>query len=223
MKERVQLWSERIDALSLRERALLLVAAVAVLFGIVNTLLLAPLARTQHERTQQIQRIQSQIATQGQQARNLSLQGRNTDADPRQRELTRLHEQLAAVDKRLRRRLGTLIRPSQAPAVLKTLLRREQGLRLISLEARRAPPLPASGNLSGSQPDSLGDAGIARYTFTLHFKGSYLSTLDYLQALEKLPWQLFWQRIDLQADRHADTRVTLEVYTLGQADAEHFQ
>ncbi|MEJ2686104.1 MAG: hypothetical protein P8124_02650 [Gammaproteobacteria bacterium] len=222
MKERLQPWAERIDALSLRERALLLVAAIAVLFGLMNTLLLAPLARAEHDRTQQIRHIQSQIAAQGRQARLFATHRHSDHAGPRQRKLALLKDRLAAVDRRLQRRLGTLIRPSQAPAVLKTLLRREQGLRLVSLEAHRAPPLPTPGKSSGSHPGRLTDAGIARYTFTLHFKGSYLATLGYLQALEKLPWQLFWQRIDLQADGRREARVTLKVYTLGQTDGERF-
>ncbi|MGA7800890.1 MAG: type II secretion system protein GspM, partial [Gammaproteobacteria bacterium] len=143
MNDRLEAWADRIDALSLRERALLLVAAVAILFGVINTLLLTPVARAQQDRTRQIRAIQSQLTVQSQQARNLAAPGHGASDGPRQQQLARLHRQLTVVDGQLQGRLGTLIRPAQAPAVLKTLLRRERGLQLISLDAHREAPLPS--------------------------------------------------------------------------------
>ena len=52
--------AERVDAMSLRERALIFLAAVLVLVTLINTLLIAPLLKRQGELSRQIVQMQTQ-------------------------------------------------------------------------------------------------------------------------------------------------------------------
>jgi len=130
MKERLRQWAERIDALELRERALLLVAAVVVLYLLVDQRV-----------KQDITNLELQLSTQRQQLKLLT-EGR--EADPlqsRRRQRDALQKELAELDARIREQLGALVEPAQAAEVLEQVLSRQPGLSLVSLQASSEPLL----------------------------------------------------------------------------------
>ena len=49
----------------------------------------------------------------------------------------------------------------------------------------------------------------------LVFTGSYLDTLRYIQALEALPWRLFWDELDIHTEDYPKARVRMVISTLG--------
>ena len=48
----------------------------------------------------------------------------------------------------------------------------------------------------------------------IEFKGSYLSTLEYLQALNKLPWKFYWDSLELKVDKYPVSTIVITVHTL---------
>jgi len=48
----------------------------------------------------------------------------------------------------------------------------------------------------------------------LSLRGTYFDLLDYLAALERLPQQVFWDGIELNAAEHPQSVLKLTVYTL---------
>lgn len=53
-----------------------------------------------------------------------------------------------------------------------------------------------------------------RHGVQLVLQGSYLEMIDYLEALEALPTQLFWGAAALDAEQYPQARLTLTLYTL---------
>ena len=53
-----------------------------------------------------------------------------------------------------------------------------------------------------------------RHGVQLVLQGSYLEMIDYLEALEAMPTQLFWGAAVLDADQYPQARLTLTLYTL---------
>ena len=45
-------------------------------------------------------------------------------------------------------------------------------------------------------------------------QGRYLDLLTYLNALEALPWQIFWSQAQMDARDYTAVRVTVTVFTL---------
>ena len=48
----------------------------------------------------------------------------------------------------------------------------------------------------------------------LTLEGSYLDCLAYLQAVERLPWHLYWSRIEFKEDDYPRNAIMLELRTL---------
>ena len=53
-----------------------------------------------------------------------------------------------------------------------------------------------------------------RHGVVIELEGDYLPLLDYLQALENLPWRLYWYGLDVKADKPGARRFRLEFYTV---------
>jgi MSHA biogenesis protein MshJ len=231
MKQYWQKFSTRIDALSLRERVIIFMLAAVVLLTLVNSLLLESQFAHQKQIAQQIQQEQSQIAglqTEIQQV----VQRHNVDPDKQNRaRLEQLTQQLSQMEGSLRGLQRGLISPGQISVVLEEILQKNGKLHLVSLKTLPATSLigqaqedgktaarsPASGrqqqdaDRTGSRP--VADA-LYKHGVEITVRGSYLEMLNYLKALEAMPWQLFWGSVKLNVDEHPTSTLTLTLFTL---------
>ena len=213
IKTHLQPWLERIDNLELRERILLLAAAVAVMFLLIDTLILQPTLKAQQVARQQIVDLEVKLNSLRQSAQLLSYK---SDSDPtasRRQSRDQLAAELTELDTRIISQLGALVEPAQAARVLEQLLSSHTGLKLTTLNAS-AEPLK---DMDLEQPSET--PGLARYQLDMVVQGSYLDLLKYLQSLEAMPWKFFWQQVDFQATEHPHAETRLQLYTLGAQDA----
>ncbi len=70
-----------------------------------------------------------------------------------------------------------------------------------------AAPAPAA---APPKPREL----LYRHGVEIVLQGSYLDMVNYMDALEALPTQLFWGKAKLDAGQYPDSRLTLTLYTL---------
>lgn len=45
----------------------------------------------------------------------------------------------------------------------------------------------------------------------LDFEGDYLSTLDYIQTVEKLGWRIFWDSVHIDSSNYPQTQVSVSL------------
>lgn len=53
-----------------------------------------------------------------------------------------------------------------------------------------------------------------KHRFLLEFQGDYLSALNYLRALEALPWRLYWDSVTIESAGYPRAHITLKVHTI---------
>jgi len=213
-------YADRIDAMTLRERA--------IVFGGVATLLLVfayvffietefdksrRLGREIAQRQGELKALQEQI---GKMAR---MRGDDPDRENRER-LARAREQLAAVDGRIQAEERKFTAPAQMRGIVEELVARNKRVRLIDLktipatsiaEARQAEAASPAG---GAKPAPAAERLIFRHGLELGVAGSYLDLLGYLQDLERLPTQLYWGNLEIDAAAYPRLKLRLVVYTL---------
>jgi len=224
MKQQWQRLVLRIDALSLRERAIMFAAAALVIITLVDKAVIDPLFRQQKMLTEQINHSQAKLA----EVRNSIQQGvraqsRDPDAENRER-LKQLSEQLRQKQAELSELQKGLVSPDKMPELLEGLLRRNGGLRLVSLKTLPAANLveqPAAGGEGGKDKLAAQTAQTAtpvppvyKHGVEIIVQGSYLDMVSYMSQLESLPWQLFWGGAQLDAEEYPQARLTLTLYTL---------
>lgn len=215
--------AERVDAMSLRERALIFLAAVLVLVTLVNMLLIDPLLSRQSVLSRQI--VQTQNQTQALQAQIQALATtKNVDPDEALRaRLQQLQQDLASADTTLLDFQSGLVPPQQMSSMLEDILLRNRALRLVSLKTLPTQNLAAAveeavaqtaENQAASAQPAAPQAGVFRHGVEITVQGSYADLLRYLAAMESSPYRMFWGKADLKADTYPRATLTLTLYTL---------
>ncbi|MDX5333571.1 MAG: type II secretion system protein M [Gammaproteobacteria bacterium] len=217
MKARLLALMARIDAMAARERVLVFAASAVILAGLLYTFLVAP---AQQRLTQLDREAESTAA----QVRELQIQldalARRAEADPdedNRRALARLREEMTSVDAELRERTLEFISPAQMTRVVEDLVTRTEGLSLLSLQSEL--PVLAEGLVERPEGDETDAPRIYRHGLSVELSGSYHGVLAYTQALEALPWKLFWDELELVTETYPTARVRLRVYTLSLNEA----
>lgn len=215
-RQRWQNLAERVDAMSLRERALIFLAAVLALVVLMNALFIDPLLARQRKLSQEI--VQTQVKTSALQAQIQTMtaaQSADPDAALRAR-LKQMQQEMAGADSALLDFQSGLVSPQQMPAMLQDILGRNRGLRLVSLKSLPTENLvgsvPAGTAQSGAQTSA--EAAVYRHGVELTLEGGYADLLRYLMEMEASPYRMFWGKADLSADSYPKATLTLTLYTL---------
>ena len=217
MSDKLKKLMERIDSLSLRERGLLLGALVFVIYSIWNALLMGPLT-AQHKLAQgQIKQLRSATTQLSQQSEDISKrQSRDPDAETHTK-LTGLRTEITVLDERIKARTQGLIDPASMARMLEDVLKKEPGLKLLSVQSLPATPLLDTDVHDAGKPaqPNAGVPGIYRHGMTLVFEGNYLDALKYLRTLEALPWQFYWDSVTFKVGKYPQAQFTITVHTIG--------
>jgi MSHA biogenesis protein MshJ len=209
-RERLGALQTRIDELTLRERGILFLVIVALLYVAIDSLLIAPQEQTQKRLLSDIGKIRADITQLEQQKLEII---NNHSVDPNaveQRRLQQLNTAMQKIEGQIKEAVNGLIEPQEMARALESVLKKQQQLGFVRIENLGSKPLlnvePTEGKVS--------DAGIYIHTMRIELEGSFYHTRDYLQALEQLPWRFHWESVELAIIDYPLARVVITVNTL---------
>jgi MSHA biogenesis protein MshJ len=205
---------DRYDQLSLRERVIVLVAALLLIALVWDSVFMGPLDRERKGRVHQIDALRAEVSGLEQSIEALVAQGAANPAKSSGATADALAAEIKELDRRLVGATSGLIEPREMSHVLEQVLARADRLKLHALRT-----LPAQTVIAPNTQPGAPAAQIYKHGDELELSGSYLDTLYFLQALESLPWRFFWDRIEYAVEEHPRGRVKLRLYTLGLEEA----
>ena len=241
MKARLQALANRINARTLRERIMLFAAAAAAIVFLLFALYLNPLlAKRAALRAQVAQQRDNIVGIDGEISGTLQAFALDPNAAANAR-LAALNAETAQLSASLRAMQKGLVAPERITPLLESILKANGRLQLVSMKTM--PPSPFSDGAFPLKPRTAtpGMATLApmaasvvpaspapapvpapatpsdllyRHGVELTVRGNYLDMVNYLDALEALPTQLFWGRAALEVEEYPNARLTLTVYTL---------
>lgn len=208
-------YTDRVDNLSLRERGIVFVAVIAVLYGVAANLLFPPLTAEQNKLTKQLAAKRQQIqAFEVQIQAALAKSAHDPDAANRAK-LAELEAHLKVLDQSLVTVTNRLVPPQEMARMVEQMLVRNRHLTLARIESLAAEPLQQPlAAVAGKTAATGGGLTVYRHGMRIELRGNYLDILTYLRELENLPWKLFWGQATLQVEQYPVSRLTLRVYTL---------
>lgn len=214
--EPVKAFGERIDALNLRERALVFAGMLGVLLVFATNFLFPSLQAEQ-------KRLEGELKVKREQTRALYAQmegvaktaQRDPEAEARAR-IAELKAKLRAVEGPAAPGAQQLVTPREMVRLVREVLARNQALRLVRLENLPATAMVQSVAATPGEAASLDAIGgqIYRHGLRIQVRGSYRDIARYVQALESLPWRVFWGEMRFETQRYPVSELTLVVYTL---------
>lgn len=199
---------DRYDALSLRERGLVLVAVLVVIYFLWTSIVSLPVADARQAAAEEQQRLSQRIS---QMALEEAALHQAAAEDPEQmlrRERDALRMELADLDEQLAELSLGLVSVHQLASVLEQVLVEAKGLQL-----RRLQTLPVESlNLSAAGSSTV--ASVYKHGVLLAVSGSYFDVLAYLKNLESLGWRFYWEELRYEQEQYPTGLFELKVFTL---------
>lgn len=210
LRARLRKLADRVNALSLRERGMLMLAVFAVVFLLADLLAMRPVSERQQQVQRQLEEVRSrvgdltsaiqQVAAEQSRDPNRELESRQAD----------LEAEIAALERRLSERHGGIPTPRESVAVLTGLLGKRAGVDIIELEN-----LPVEA-LENSRGEVI--PGIFVHRVRLVIETDFEGVRKYLSMVEKLPASVFWDSLGLTAPNWPINRLELILYSLAIDD-----
>lgn len=230
MKQQLKKLEQRIDALSLRERAIVFAAVVFALLFLVNHFLLDPQFNRQKQFAEQIRQHQLR-ASEMHAAIQQKIKANELDPDaPEKARLEALKQQFRQTQGGLEELQKSLVPPEKMSSMLEDILQRNGKLKLLALKTLPVAAINdnAAKNATGKEvtaatanaaavasADAVPAEGfIYKHAVEITVQGSYPDMINYVAELERLPWRLFWGKAKLNAEDYTKASLTLTVFTL---------
>lgn len=217
-----KLWlraAERIDAASLRERAIIFAAAALVVVAFAETVFLQPEFASQRRIAGELAQHQAELKAVQEQIGKL-VQAREADPDKEVRgRIAQLRTRIEQAEGRIAVEQARFTAPDQMKRVVEELLSRNRRIKLVDMKTLQAVPIADSREQESRQgtppkPGAAAERQVFRHAMEVTVVGSYLDVLAYVSQLERLPTQLYWASIDLSVSEYPILTAKLKVYTL---------
>lgn len=204
MPNEIYAWIEKYNALTSRERYLILMTVFLCLFFGWYGLIFQPTQKKLIEIKNELQTVTLKIATQRQMSIELESRQKNDPNVEKQKQLVQLKTEYQKWQNNLSLANKNLIKPTAMIPFLNDLLQQDNRLSLITFDK-----LPTIISID------LGEQQIIyKHGLTLQFNGNYQATLEYLQKLEASNWHFFWDSIHYQVTEYPLAKVSLNLHTL---------
>ncbi len=214
-------FEERFNAMAKRERAVSLLAVLALIYLLWTLVLLAPVSRNIEELRMQKQTFDSRILdleAQERIYRQLASQDPNAAS---KREMERLQQRLDALDKELQALAVGLVPADRLPQVLHDVISNTGDLTLLGMQTLPVQKLTITDTATGEGTQLIQahqQVDVYRHTVELKVSGRYFAVAEYLKELEALPWRFYWDTLDYQVESWPQAVATLQVYTLSAGE-----
>ena len=200
----------KIDTLSLRERLLVLITALVLIVALWHTLLMQPLEQRASQTRAELTALEDRItaANRSLEEQILQLAG---GGDEQRLRIASLRKRIDEINTTLGNHAAELIDPSEMAQVLESVLKEQSRLKLVRIRNTTPDSLVADEDPSAVTPSAV---TFYRHGLEIEVEGSYAACLEYLNAIESLPWRLYWQVLELDVIDYPLNRIRIEVGTL---------
>ncbi|MBY0574597.1 MAG: MSHA biogenesis protein MshJ [Undibacterium sp.] len=225
MKKQWLVLRAKIDALSQRERLILVFILTVGVLLLAHVFLFDPLRKKLHQLEDKNHKEQAQIV--GLQSEiEQRMAGIKVDLDAEIKQgIVVARQRLKTLDNDLQDVQRNLVLPEKMDAFLEGILKRNKNLQLASLRSLPVVNLIETPVSIGNATDPTGkenhtnfaipaERSIYKHEVELVVQGNYLDMLAYLRELEAMPERVYWSKSSLQVVEYPKARLSLNLFTL---------
>lgn len=213
--------AEQIDSRILRERVLIFLTLLALIFFVWDLLVQGGIDRKQKS----LQADAARLATEQQalegQLSALTLSMASDPAIAKKKEIGSLTATISGVEARLAGLSQGLISADLLPKALEDVLQRTASVKLLQVRTLAATEL----QLSKAKADPMGTvktevlgAGVYKHGVLIRVAGSYAQLINLMTEIEALNWKFYWESLDYTVTEYPNAEIDIRVFTLSSEE-----
>ncbi|MGM8227704.1 MSHA biogenesis protein MshJ [Cellvibrio sp. ARAG 10.3] len=204
---------QKIDSRVLRERVLLFLTALALVFLLWSLMFQNAIDARQSELSNQLNNVRTQRQALDAQIATVSLAVANNPNTEKQNTIATLKAERAQLDADLANLSQGLVSAAELPQILQDVLLQTGELKLVQMQTLPVQELQLVRVASIDGSESKG-AGVFKHEVVLKVSGNYFQVLTFLTSLETTRWRFYWEQLDYAVTEYPNADVELRVYTL---------
>ncbi len=219
MRTRVKKLADRIDNFSLRERGLIFFSVMTVLYVVADNFILGAMFDQQDRLRGQLTAKHKQIIALDKQIQQTLVGPGGKAGAQKQVRLQQLRMQLTGLRSNVEEITTDLVSPKDMARLVEDILIKNRRLKVI--EIANIPPHPIATvdkTVSKKRKVQASAPVIFKHGMRVRLQGRYQDIVSYLQALEQLPWKVFWGQVTLDSQVYPISQLTLVLYTLSLSE-----
>lgn len=198
---------DKFAAISQREKVMVLVAGIVVIFLLFFTFLVEPAFKRNSFMSSEIAGLEMQVHSLKQQ-KAVFADANLEDPDAELNQLmVQLDKRQVELENAFSAELQELVLPAQMPVLIEQVFQQARALDLVEMGSL------APVNIFADNPEMEGVA-LYQHGVKLVFTGKYFEVRDFLAQLERLTTKVYWRSMTYHVEEYPNAQVAIEVYTL---------
>ncbi len=216
MTHKLQKISSYLNALSLRERIMALAVIIAIIYAAFDGLVF----QKQNMHYQQLQTQQQDFSEQQLALSTELLESAEKVAEDKRgsnalkQEISIVQKRLEDTEKQLDSVFNKLVPPTKITELLRSLLLKTNGLKLVSLNNEPVKKINLNEGKDNGEESSESESLLYEHATIIKLTGSYQQLYQYLLALEQSDWGLFWDKMHYTVTDYPQAEISLRVHTI---------
>ena len=212
MKDKLLELADKLNAISPRERVILLVVVIVAMLGVYDHFALTPYLDQRKENDKLFsQYVQEMSEIEAKISEVTKKMAHDPNAILKER-IAKQEQQLAKLDSIIGESTQNLIEPKKMSQVLGYLLSKQSGMGVKSVKNHPAEPVSFQKD-EESKPEVL----MYRHRLELGLEGTFFQVAGYLKMIEGLEERLYWDRMEFSIDQYPKGEFVLDVHTLSMS------
>lgn len=206
-----------LDARTMRERVMVLLAAGASIAFIGYALLVLPIDRAAGRNRAEADNLRQQIAAEAAVlAKTMAVFEENSNEGKRRR-IAQLEDELRHSDRALQQLSSDLVGPREMVRLIRDIVASTPGIKVRTMSNRAPQPIrpdDETPQASGTSKTSDEPAGLYKHGLEITVEGSYWPLVRFLHTVETMPWRVLWEDVELKTLSYPKAQMSLVIYTL---------
>jgi len=210
-------------ALDKKIRGVLILGLIFLCYALLDTFVIQPMM---NEYDSAVVDIDQTIKSRKGIEKEISLVSKQLGIDPKLKDdeqLLALKEQISKLDENIKMASAQFVTADEMVKFLNDLLVSSENLELLSMEKLPLEftilktvdnPNMSSKSSDLKNKEVVSEAKIYRHGVKFQLSGRYVEIVKYMQAVESLPWRIFWETSELNTEGYPNSIVSFEIYTL---------
>lgn len=212
---------EKIDNRILRERVLIFLTLLAVIFLLWNFLVQSKFDRERNALQAEATKIANEQKTLEAQMSTLAMAVASDPAIAKTNQIRSLNTSIAEVEQRLSGLSQGLISAEQLPKVLEDVLLRTSSVKLLQVRTLAATELQLVTAIPGANNQgepAVGGTGVYKHGVLIRVAGSYPQLIQLMTEIEALQWKFYWESLNYTVTQYPNAEIDIRVFTLSSEE-----